>query len=894
VASEFPRGSEWRKWDLHVHTPFTHLSNGYQGDWDAFAQAIRDADLALIAATNYFCFSQDEIERVRHELAARGCTAAVLPNAEFRIEHPNQHGEWINIHVIFSEQINTADINASLSRLPLLNTTEDQRPVYCEISSLQGSGLDFTNILVSLRTLLETLRRDFKLGKDFVVAALPRGHGAFRPAQGDGRGNALAVEIDKSCQLMFGTDGDREFYLNVARYEGALAKPVYSHSDAHSTDAIGERFTWVKADPTFQGLKQTVYEPEDRVKLQANSPQLDFRKPFFEKLLASGEIMGADGPRFGAVEIPLNRNLVTLIGGRGTGKSILLDCIFKTFGRTSAADDGRLKRLSPENVQVHYEKSDGDQIVYDAGKQDQLSYLHVRQGDIRQYVTQPDELSRQIKQLLGIESTDSVPEYDFEATDLLERILKSKSWFKQEDADGNRINTEEHNKARLDGNKQLIETITTEQNKELIEQYKNNRQSVNAKEAVRKSLRELAVRSKADREELSSMIADVNEQDLGGRIVPTPDYKAFDNAIEEIGVEVAADIEKLRAENNAITERFREQGIDQDISGLLSKVDQYQKVIDQAEDRLQEIESRKSSISNLIQERSQLAEQIANDIEGQKEDVDSRFAELKRGREDWTSDQQGLVEHLLSEIDVKGEVKFDVDAFYGWLKELLNGQKFRSTNTESQLDRIRDRMGVSSYEDYLKLLRGESIITDSGGEKITLVQFASDDSYFLKTSYDIFDYLFSYRYRTKYLGVKAVITYKGKTPEKLSVGQRGTFYVCMKLATDPFGSPFVFDQPEDDLDNEFIMDELVPLFRKIKKYRQVIVATHNANLVVNADAEQVIVASNNDEVLTYESGSLEHSESATGKGIREEVCRVLEGGRTAFEKREWKYGFRHI
>jgi hypothetical protein len=73
-----------------------------------------------------------------------------------------------------------------------------------------------------------------------------------------------------------------------------------------------------------------------------------------------------------------------------------------------------------------------------------------------------------------------------------------------------------------------------------------------------------------------------------------------------------------------------------------------------------------------------------------------------------------------------------------------------------------------------------------------------------------------------------------------------------------------------------------------------LISTHNANLVVNADAEQVIVASNNDEILTYDAGSLEHSDSATGKGTREEVCRVLEGGRTAFEKREWKYGFRRI
>jgi len=89
----------------------------------------------------------------------------------------------------------------------------------------------------------------------------------------------------------------------------------------------------------------------------------------------------------------------------------------------------------------------------------------------------------------------------------------------------------------------------------------------------------------------------------------------------------------------------------------------------------------------------------------------------------------------------------------------------------------------------------------------------------------------------------------------------------MKLATDPFGSPFVFDQPEDDLDNRFIMTELVPLFRKIKKYRQVIIATHNANLVVNADAEQVIVANNEEEELSYISGSIENTSIDQPRGI---------------------------
>ena len=111
-------------------------------------------------------------------------------------------------------------------------------------------------------------------------------------------------------------------------------------------------------------------------------------------------------------------------------------------------------------------------------------------------------------------------------------------------------------------------------------------------------------------------------------------------------------------------------------------------------------------------------------------------------------------------------------------------------------------------------------------------------------------------------------------------------YLCLKLATDPFMKPFIFDQPEDDLDNNFIVNELVPLFKKIKKYRQVIIVTHNANLVVNSDAEQVIVAENDNEVINYKAGSLENTE------IKEKVCEILEGGREAFKKRESKYGFK--
>ena len=91
------------------------------------------------------------------------------------------------------------------------------------------------------------------------------------------------------------------------------------------------------------------------------------------------------------------------------------------------------------------------------------------------------------------------------------------------------------------------------------------------------------------------------------------------------------------------------------------------------------------------------------------------------------------------------------------------------------------------------------------------------------------------------------------------------------------------DQPEDNLDNEFIVKSLVEAFRQAKKYRQIRITTHNANLVVNTDAEQVIKASYESDEISYVSGGMENS------SIRKSIIKLLEGGEVAFKQREKKY-----
>jgi predicted ATPase len=98
--------------------------------------------------------------------------------------------------------------------------------------------------------------------------------------------------------------------------------------------------------------------------------------------------------------------------------------------------------------------------------------------------------------------------------------------------------------------------------------------------------------------------------------------------------------------------------------------------------------------------------------------------------------------------------------------------------------------------------------------------------------------------------------------------------------------PLLIDQPEEHLDNRFIFNELVPAFRSAKRRRQILIATHNANLVVNTDAEQIIVAESDAGLIKYSCGAIEDS------NIRDKITQLLEGGELAFKKREEKYGYK--
>jgi len=141
-------------------------------------------------------------------------------------------------------------------------------------------------------------------------------------------------------------------------------------------------------------------------------------------------------------------------------------------------------------------------------------------------------------------------------------------------------------------------------------------------------------------------------------------------------------------------------------------------------------------------------------------------------------------------------------------------------------------------------------------------------------------------YSTEHISVHYSIDYDGVEIQKLSPGTRGIVLLLLYLALDSADDrPLIIDQPEENLDPKSVYDELVHLFLEVKKKRQVIMVTHNANLVVNTDADQIIIAEaghhppNSLPPISYVSGGLED------ESIRENVCDILEGGDIAFKER---------
>lgn len=277
--------------------------------------------------------------------------------------------------------------------------------------------------------------------------------------------------------------------------------------------------------------------------------------------------------------------------------------------------------------------------------------------------------------------------------------------------------------------------------------------------------------------------------------------------------------------------------------------------------------------------------------------LESKKNEYLKIRENMVVDHSSFFENIfkakgeiLKQKVITGELTFDIAIEFRqelfqkeFIEEVCNLRNI-SQFTDVSFDSFKYKDKASFRDDIEKILKG--IIS----EKLILKNNYSKQDAIRKLlrNWFIFDFK---------------IQQNGDELSEMSPGKKSFVLLKLLIELDNSKCPILLDQPEDDLDNRSIYMDLVRFIKEKKRERQIIIATHNPNLVVGADAECIIVANQGGEGaqnLTYKfeyvSGSLEHSFKSTKEdyvlikqGIQEHVCEILEGGRDAFESRKNKY-----
>ncbi|MXV73885.1 hypothetical protein F4Z99_06370, partial [Candidatus Poribacteria bacterium] len=341
------KGSQWRRWDLHIHTPGTKLADSYGNEenvWDEYIDCLEKSLVQAFGITDYFSadgyFSLLEKYKKKYPETDK----VFFPNIEFRlVEAISPENSNPNIHVIFDNDTEVCSKD-SINRFLLTLKTSANKETGARISCAElRTQSQYKAATVSFEELREALEETFGETRPYLIAFPAKNDGIRSTDSRAPRKVLISDKIDKGSHLFFGDSKSRGWFLQPDRYKDGKSrpKPVVSASDAHSFDDLerlggdvsGYEPTWIKADLTFRGLEQICFEPEARVHI-GSEPEVEIRKSNqatkFLKELEIDQKEGYDGVNgywFKKVNIQLNPELVVIIGNKGNGKSALVDII---------------------------------------------------------------------------------------------------------------------------------------------------------------------------------------------------------------------------------------------------------------------------------------------------------------------------------------------------------------------------------------------------------------------------------------------------------------------------------------------------------------------------------------------------------------------------------------
>ena len=296
--------------------------------------------------------------------------------------------------------------------------------------------------------------------------------------------------------------------------------------------------------------------------------------------------------------------------------------------------------------------------------------------------------------------------------------------------------------------------------------------------------------------------------------------------------------------------------------------------------RIKQIEQLPLELQKLREKRLQLSRDIFDTLNAQREEREKLFKPVQ----DLIQDNSLIRDDYKLQFQATLSASSDVIAnqLFGLIKQTsgeFRGQDEALTVIRTLFDAydLNDKEGVTGFISNLF----EKIETASKGNNEKAVGISN----ILKkdqTANAVYDLIFG----LEFLEPRYSLVFQDTQIEQLSPGQRGALLLIFYLLVDKGQLPIILDQPEENLDNETVFRLLVPVLSEAKKKRQIIMVTHNPNLAVVCDAEQIIYANfsrSDNFTISYQAGAIENDE------INKRVVTVLEGTKPAFDNRSGKY-----
>lgn len=910
MSLQYPRGSEWRKWDLHVHTPAS-FEHGF-GGWDEYVTALEEIrDVAVLGITDYFTIDgYKEVLQLRNSGRLQNFTL-VVPNIEMRLNifvakrSSGKQQKRLNLHVLFSYEVKVEDIESQFLHALKIKIegspggTVDERMLtrasikeagrsVKEFQTSTANDSDFVagckNITVSLSDITKALQKSCFDGKYLLV--LPTAD--WDQISWEGQDYLTRKTLLQIAHAVFcGQESTINWCLGKGdldpdqfEREFGCLKPSLHGSDAHTIESLcrpeNGKFCWIKADPTFEGLKQIVYEPGLRVRIQEEDPSESETFAKINSLAISFpndlEIKDESGEKTdfclnGTYALELSNNLTCIIGGRGSGKSTLAHIVYNSWiNHDPKKLDSLSSPLSNLEMRPSPLKRVAECTICDVPSQTEFFFQNEIEYVAKKIASMSALIGNRLERLSSLDGGDSLDDlntkwstsaaYIDELIDAYDRITV---------IDGEILKAQEN----INTLKRQTEIIKSEEYKTFqikIGELTTKIADFNSYKAdYEKLIKQI--------ESLLATIAQLNWSADQGKA----SLDALHKTLEDRKSDLQAAFTKFDAEYNA-----------QDYLGQLNKwkqkLGEYLRARGLSPENVQELAEANTRIKEL-EEQIRLDRLEKSPYDELYTDKDESIQSYKQAYESYkerflevsSSFQEKLAGLAISDK----EITFKLDIEYSHLKNGL-GDFIKSSLDDTTLrsDAIERLLfdGVDidlCIQDKLTIRGYLSQTTKAVKHRQIIQEFINNDGFLEKYHLRMLKHYYSID------NIHVQTKLGGKLLKNTSFGERCGIVISIILVAGT--NPIVIDQLEDHLDGKFISRILVPLLRQQKHNRQIILITRDANVVLGGDAELIHILEPTDSRTVVLPSSIEDID------CREKYIWILDGGADAFTQRERKY-----